>query len=422
MGRIMTNELLLQVLAGIVREEASVVRDERWEKLTHGSLSSAEVQALRELSEGDPDAARHFVAHEPLDQATKDRIAAIITNPARLTLEVHRRRRALQRAASGAAYRGQFLGSSRLNADLRAAAGTAELALVERRRPHANLPLVDGKYRVIALIGQGGLGNVFSALDERGQPVALKIKRGLFGRQQACREAQIASQISSEHAVKVYAFGTTEDDAYIAMESLSGLDLARWIATRGPLPVEMAVDFVLQACDAVAEAHGLGIVHRDIKPANLFAVMRADIVECIKVLDFGLAAALPSSDALGSEEREDSTVVGTAAYMAPERLRSNVDRRSDIWSLGVTLYELLTQRLPFEGRSTIQLIHQLQSAVLPPHELEGIPPGLGPVIVRCLQRNPDERFDSVQQLASALVPFGSERAGSYLDKITRRRT
>src|SRR5262249_11365541 len=159
-----------------------------------------------------------------------------------------------------------------------------------------------------------------------------------------------AVKIKSEHVARVTDVGTLHDGVpYMVMEYLEGCDLAEWLQRNGPLPVEQAVEFVLQACIAVAEAHGLGLGHRDLKPANLFCIRRADGQAAIKVLDFGISkftGVTGTTRARGVSTTQTSTLIGSPLYMSPEQMRASkrVDSRTDVWSLGVVLFELLAGR------------------------------------------------------------------------------
>src|SRR5580693_7216018 len=162
------------------------------------------------------------------------------------------------------------------------------------------------------------------------------------------REARTAVKIKSEHVARVIDVGQLESGSpYMVMEYLEGEDLQGWLEKQGRLPIERAVDFLLQACEAIAEAHAMGIVHRDLKPANLFCIRRPDGTLSIKVLDFGISKAAGASMGMTSTQ----AVMGSPLYMSPEQMGSSkgVDARSDIWALGVILFELVTGRVPFDG-------------------------------------------------------------------------
>ncbi|MDP9150823.1 MAG: serine/threonine protein kinase [Myxococcota bacterium] len=299
---------------------------------------------------------------------------------------------------------------------------------------------IAGKYRIGTVIGSGAMGTVVSAhhlLFEEKVAIKFLLPEAL-GRAEAVsrflREARAAVRISSEHVVRVFDVAVLESGApYIVMELLEGCDLAQWIRQHGPLPVEQAVDFILQACDALAEAHALPlrVIHRDIKPANLFAVQRSGAVPSIKVLDFGVSKTERLlSGTLSLEEARDASVVtqqkaiiGSPVYMSPEQMESarDVDPRTDIWALGVTLYELLTGKLPFQGTTLVQVYSRI-TAGTPLRLRESspqIPLGLEAAVGKCLERNRDNRFATVEQLAVSLGRFGSSRAAAYVQRIAR---
>jgi serine/threonine-protein kinase len=222
---------------------------------------------------------------------------------------------------------------------------------------------------------------------------------------------------------RVIDVATLENGAtYMVMEYLEGGDLSSWLAQRGVLPIEQAVDFILQACEAVAEAHSLGIVHRDLKPANLFCIRRPDGVLSIKVLDFGISKVKPAqfleTDAAITRT---TAVMGSPPYMSPEQLQASrsVDTRTDIWSLGAVLFQLLSGQPPFAGESLPDLCIKIANdpAPLVRRHRPDIPELLEKCIVRCLQKDREHRYRNVAELAVALTPFGSKRARGSIERI-----
>jgi hypothetical protein len=290
--------------------------------------------------------------------------------------------------------------------------------------------ILAGKFRIERVLGQGGMGVVVAAthiqLDER---VALKfLLPEALGNPEAvarfAREARAAVKIKSEHVARVSDVGTLESGSpYMVMEYLDGQDLAEWVRRSGAMRISDAVEFVLQACEAIAEAHALGIVHRDLKPANLFVTRRVDGSPCIKVLDFGISKLTVPGSTSDMGMTRTSTVMGSPLYMSPEQMSStrNVDQRTDIWALGIILYEVLTGRVPFEAETMPQLCGMiLQDPPRPLRELRpDAPDGLAWVVLRCLEKNRDTRFSSVAELAVALAPFGSAGAQRSAERISR---
>jgi len=272
--------------------------------------------------------------------------------------------------------------------------------------------IIAGKFRVERVVGAGGMGVVVAAhhlaLD---QPVAVKLMLPGVGARKPftrrfLREARAAARLRSEHVTRVLDVGTLDDGtAYIVMELLEGHDLATLLRTRGPMSIGAAVALVLQGCDAIGEAHAAGIVHRDLKPANLFVTHRADGRPLVKLLDLGVCKLDASAGELHATS--NNALIGTPTYMAPEQMRSakEADARSDIWSLGVMLYELTTGRLPFPAATFAQLCLKVALDPCPALDVADAPPGFEAVVERCLAKDPSARFPTVAALAAALAPF-----------------
>jgi len=289
--------------------------------------------------------------------------------------------------------------------------------------------ILGGKYLVEQVLGVGGMGVVVAARHLLlGTRVAIKfllpqMRADADAIAKFSGEARKAAEIPSEHVVRVLDVGALEDGApYMVMELLEGGDLARWLEQQGPLPVQLAVDFVLQACVAVAEAHGCGIIHRDLKPSNLFCVRRSDGQIVIKVLDFGISKKLdPKAAHGGASVTRTNVVMGSPLYMSPEQMRSlrDVDHRTDIWALGVILFELLCGVTPFVGTTVTQLAVKVttEQPPLAGQARPDVPKGLDAVISTCLEKDRDRRYSNVAELAVALLPFGTERARALVQQV-----
>jgi serine/threonine-protein kinase len=286
------------------------------------------------------------------------------------------------------------------------------------------------KYRVERVLGRGGMGVVVAAhhiqLDEK---VALKflLPEALENAETVARfgrEARAAVKIKSEHVARVIDVGTLPNGApYMVMEYLEGEDLADWLRNRGPMPVEQAVEFVLQACVAVADAHALGIVHRDLKPANLFCVRRSDGQLSIKVLDFGISKMTgPPGSGPGVAITRTASLMGTPLYMSPEQMRSSrdVDAKTDIWALGAILFELMAARPAFLAVSLTELAIKVNNDPAPSIRSlrQDVPDALDAIIFRCLEKDPRARFRNVAELALALLPFAPKRAKAAVERIS----
>ena len=292
--------------------------------------------------------------------------------------------------------------------------------------------ILAGKYQIERTLGSGGMGVVFAARHlHLGTGVAIKVLRA-----QACtdastvtrflREARAAARLQSEHVARVIDVATLDSGPpYIVMELLRGRDLADVLAADGPLPVASAVQYLLEACEALAEAHALGIVHRDLKPANLFLATRADGSLFVKVLDFGISKTLPTGEGGASAGAATATgaIFGTPFYMSPEQIRSarDVDARTDVWSLGALFYELLTGRKPFVSESLPAVFVMIAGeAPAPPRtHRPDLPFALEAVILACLEKDPARRVQSVADLALRLAPFAPAGAAVLVERVQR---
>jgi len=290
--------------------------------------------------------------------------------------------------------------------------------------------VVAGRYRIERVIGVGGMGIVVAAMHlQLEQRVALKFLlphalESAVVMARFTREARAAVRIKSEHIARIMDVGTLDSGTpYMVMEYLEGSDLAAVLRARGRLAIEEAVDYILQACEAIAEAHRLGIVHRDLKPANLF-LARGDGVENIKVLDFGISkmSSLSASSEAASMTHT-GVLLGSPMYMSPEQLTSprEVDSGTDIWSLGVVLHQLLAGEPPFNGTTVTQISIAVVQHPAPLLEQlrTDVPPGLAAAVRRCLEKSRVDRFANVEELAAALAVFAPARSRASIERIQR---
>jgi serine/threonine-protein kinase len=292
---------------------------------------------------------------------------------------------------------------------------------------HGNYPDVVGQYQVEGVLGEGGMGVVVAARHRTlGHEVAIKFLTQKVIHDQVAvarflREAKATLGIQNEHVVRIMDVGTLENGApYMVMERLVGRDLHSLLAERHTLGVSESVDYVLQACEVIAEAHAIGVVHRDLKPENLFLTKRRDGSPFVKVLDFGISKWTETDHNFSLTAT--ASVMGSPFYMSPEQVRStkSVDRRADVWALGVVLHELLSGETPFRGES----LGAIHAAIVsdPPAPLRerrpDVPPALEAVILRCLQKRAADRYGSIPALARALLPF-ADRSKDSVERILR---
>ena len=290
--------------------------------------------------------------------------------------------------------------------------------------PNIGRDLLDGQFRILQKIGSGGMGAVYKALQPAmNRMVAVKIlhpklanRKDLVSRFR--REARAMSHLSHPNTVKVYLYGELDDGSlYIVMEYLEGRNLNQVVRKEGPLPVERAIPVLIQVCGALQEAHLMGIVHRDLKPENIFLSTNGGLKDFPKVLDFGLAKVTEREMRPGSIMlTQEGMVFGTPEFMSPEQAQGHtLDARSDIYSLAVILFEVLTGKLPFDARTPMEYI-QLH-VTKPPISLDdripgkGFPPGLAQVIAKALEKKPESRYPSAADFAEALKPFSPTGKG-----------
>jgi eukaryotic-like serine/threonine-protein kinase len=300
--------------------------------------------------------------------------------------------------------------------------------------------VIAGKFRVERVLGEGGMGYVVAARHlQLGQMVALK-----FMRTEVCtpeyksrflREARNTVRLKSKHVSRVLDVGALDGGSpYMVMEYLEGTDLSDLLHKRGPLPVQDACEYILQACEAIAEAHGYGIVHRDLKPANLFLTKGQSGEPVVKVLDFGVSKVIelgieddtnpggrPRQRADDSVVTRASDLLGSPSYMAPEQIISarDADARSDVWSLGVILFRLISGKAPFHATSLGELIQAIVHGPIPSlrEAKPDLPQGLEHVVARCLERDRNHRLGDVVELARMLAPYAGPVATPSLERI-----
>jgi len=291
--------------------------------------------------------------------------------------------------------------------------------------------LVGGKYRITSILGEGGMGIVFAASHvDLHCDVAIKVIRQELNQQpeliaRLMLEARAAAQIRSEHVCRVLDVARLDTGApYVVMEYLDGKNLASVLDAKGRLPERLAVDYLLQACEAVAEAHRAGVVHRDLKPENLFLAEFPDGRRAIKVLDFGISKATGAwVKPVARTLTNPSSGMGSPHYMAPEQMTAarDVDARADIWALGAILHQLVTGHLAFDGDSLPAVCAAvLQSDPIPVRQyLPELSAGLEEAIQSCLIKNREMRLANVAELARLISAFGSPQAIQSAARIYR---
>jgi serine/threonine-protein kinase len=308
----------------------------------------------------------------------------------------------------------------------------------ESPAPYCALPhgvrlgeVVAGKYALQRIVGAGGMGVVVGAMHvQLDQRVAIKFMSPLLSSnrdsvERFMREARLAARIQCEHVVRIFDVAALDDGTpYIVMEFLQGEDLGARLRRQGRFHVGDAVDVVLQAGEAMAEAHVDGVVHRDLKPGNLFVCERPDGSPLVKVLDFGISKIVRRTGGgteRGSQLTGPHVLLGSPLYCSPEQLRASttVDARSDIWALGAILYELVSGTPPFRGATLLEISTNVIHRSPPPLSASRpqVPRELDDVVARCLAKSPDDRFASVAEMARALAPFAPGRALISVERI-----
>ena len=278
--------------------------------------------------------------------------------------------------------------------------------------------VVDGKYRLERLLGQGGMGAVYAARHVKlGHAVAIKLMLEAAGNVDATRrflnEGRAAVNIQHDNVVRGSDLGEENGYAFMVLELLDGEDLDQILEREIRLAPNVAVNYAIQALRGVGQAHAQGIVHRDLKPANLFLAKRPDGSTILKVLDFGISKANSSSalDMAPQQLTSTATMLGSPLYMSPEQLRSSkkVDARADIWAMGVILYELMTGERPFNGETLGELFSSILETEAPrvSTRIPSVPQGLDAIVARCLQRRPEDRYQTAAELERDLAPFNA---------------
>jgi serine/threonine-protein kinase len=295
----------------------------------------------------------------------------------------------------------------------------AASALIYRLRREVHAALRLGQYTLVERIGEGGMGVVYRAHHAMlRRDTAVKLlppgRRETADLDRFEREVQLTSQLTHPNTIAIYDYGRTHDGIfYYAMEFVEGISLEELVAIEGPLPPVRAIPILIQVCGALQEAHDRGMVHRDVKPANLMLMERGGIPDFVKVLDFGLAKEVTAQGALGTSAT--GSVIGTPLYMSPEAITSGVvDARADIYGLGAVAYYLVTGKTVFEGETIVDVCAQHLSATPRPPSTRvdaAIPKVLDRLILRCLEKKPEQRFASAAELARALRAAAGEIGG-----------
>jgi len=292
--------------------------------------------------------------------------------------------------------------------------------------------VIADKYRIDSIVGSGGMGVVLSATHlALGQHVAIKVltvpdddSRREEARERFLREGRATAALVSDHVVRIHDVGTLPSGApFMVMELLRGQDLARALQQTGPLGVELACDCVRQAAEAIHCAHTQGIVHRDLKPSNLFLTQRSDGSPLVKVLDFGISKTTGTElEPLTGNLTETRSVLGTPFYMSPEQVRDakKVDARTDIWSLGLILHELLAASPAFEGTTLPGVCAAI--AADPPAALRlkrpEVPVEVEAIVLKCLEKDPNRRFQSARELSDALLTWAAPADSKLLSPLS----
>lgn len=283
---------------------------------------------------------------------------------------------------------------------------------------------IDERYRVEALLGEGGMGLVYRVTHTRlNKPLAIKILRRENTRDQEVlarfrREAESASAIGHQHIVDIHDFGMLADGStYFAMEYLEGRDLIEAMDAAQRMPEERALRIAIQICKALGAAHQAGIVHRDLKPENVFLTHRHDTDDFVKILDFGIAKVANGPKRLTRE----GEVLGTPHYMSPEQCEGeNVDHRTDIYALGVLLYEMLTGHVPHDADTMMGILtkHMYEDPIPPKIRVPHVSDDVEQIIMRCLEKKPERRYQTMREVEDDLARISAGRSPVGPETVT----
>src|SRR5580700_11044845 len=290
--------------------------------------------------------------------------------------------------------------------------------------------LINDRFKIAALIARGGMGKVYRAEQAPlGRVCAIKVLNPNYAgehdpefHKRFFLEASIASKLTHPNTVTIFDYGRTDDDIYyMAMEYLEGHTLHRAIREAGSFPEERAAHVARQICRALREAHSLGVIHRDLKPANIFLVEHGDETDFVKVLDFGLVKNV-SGDGKGEDLTQTGLFMGSPKYMAPEQIRGDkVDARTDIYALGIIMYEMITGKVPFDRPNSVNILMAHVNEEAPP--LRQMNPNtqvsaqFEEVIARCMAKSPDQRFRSMDEVLAALKRLSGGGLGASVSGV-----
>src|SRR5271156_2483736 len=278
--------------------------------------------------------------------------------------------------------------------------------------------LINDRFKIAALIARGGMGKVYRAEQAPlGRVCAIKVLNPNYAgehdpefHKRFFLEASIASKLTHPNTVTIFDYGRTDDDIYyMAMEYLEGHTLHRAIREAGSFPEERGAHIARQICRALREAHSLGVIHRDLKPANIFLVEHGDETDFVKVLDFGLVKDVSGE---GEDLTQTGLFMGSPKYMAPEQIRGDkVDARTDIYALGIIMYEMITGKVPFDRPNSVNILMAHVNEDAPPMRQMNpntqVSPAFEETIARCMAKNPDQRFRSMDEVLGALKRIGT---------------